>query len=114
MHAGFKLGKEHFMAMETGLKAHKFDFTQAFSFAVNCSRQKEVDFYWQKLSKGGKKGQCGWLEDKYGVSWQVDPVEFEGMIRSKDSLKAERAIAAMMKMSKLDLAKLKKAFNGTI
>jgi predicted 3-demethylubiquinone-9 3-methyltransferase (glyoxalase superfamily) len=89
-----------------------FKFTEAFSFFVNCKTQKEVDFLWNKLSAGGSKGNCGWLKDKYGVSWQIIPEILLPLLGDDDSIKAERTMKAMLKMKKLDIQKLKKAHQG--
>ena len=84
--------------------------TEAISFVVNCGTQKEVDHFWNKLSAGGEKGQCGWLKDRYGVSWQVVPTILTKMMADKDPVKAGRVTQAMLKMTKIDIAKLKKAY----
>lgn len=89
-----------------------FKFTPAFSLSISCKTQKEVDYFWKKLSKGGKLSHCGWLEDKYGLSWQVIPEILPDLLGHKDRVKAGRAMQAMLKMGKLDIAKLRKAFNG--
>jgi len=86
--------------------------TDAFSLSVLCDTQKEVDYYWKKLIQGGQEVACGWLKDKYGLSWQVVPKEMMKMLQSKDRVKAGRAFQAMMKMVKLDIATLKKAYAG--
>jgi predicted 3-demethylubiquinone-9 3-methyltransferase (glyoxalase superfamily) len=79
---------------------------------VNCQTQKEVDYYWENLSRGGKKVACGWLTDKFGVSWQVTPTILMDLIKDKDPAKRERVMKAMMKMVKLDIGKIKKAAKG--
>lgn len=91
-----------------------FTFNEAISLVVNCKDQQEVDHYWEKLGAGGdpKAQQCGWLKDKFGVSWQVVPTAFIDMITDKDAAKVNRAMAAMMQMKKLDLAAMTRAFNG--
>jgi predicted 3-demethylubiquinone-9 3-methyltransferase (glyoxalase superfamily) len=82
------------------------------SLMINCDTQEEIDAYWEKLSAGGKKVQCGWLEDKYGVSWQiVTPLLLE-MLNDKDAAKSERVMRAMMQMTKIEIAPLKKAYEG--
>lgn len=86
--------------------------TDAFSLSVLCDTQKEVDHYWKKLTQGGKEVACGWLKDKYGVSWQITPKEMIKMLQAKDRVKAGRAFQAMMKMVKLDIKVLKKAYDG--
>jgi predicted 3-demethylubiquinone-9 3-methyltransferase (glyoxalase superfamily) len=103
MTVAFTLDGAEFVALNGG---PQFKFTEAVSFVVNCKNQKEVDFYWAKLTKGGEPGPCGWLKDKFGVSWQVVP---EGIA---EVLKHPKAMQAMMSMSKLDLPKLKKAAEG--
>lgn len=84
------------------------------SFIVNCETQEEVDYYWEKLGADGDENtrQCGWLKDKFGLSWQVVPVILNELIQSKDTIKAGRAMNAMLQMKKLDIRKLKEAFNG--
>jgi len=87
----------------------QFKFNNAVSFVIPCKTQKEVDYYWSKLSKGGKEIQCGWLTDKYGLAWQIVPDVLLEFITGKDKAKAERVMSAMMKMVKLDIAKLRAA-----
>lgn len=86
--------------------------TDAFSLSVLCDTQKEVDYYWKRLTQGGKEVACGWLVDKYGLSWQITPKAMIKMLQSKDRVKAGRAFQAMMKMVKLDIKALKKAYDG--
>ena len=90
----------------------QFTFDEAISLLVNCADQEEVDYYWAKLAEGGEEGQCGWLKDKFGLSWQVIPVGFETMINSPDTAAADRAMQAMYGMKKLDLGALQAAFDG--
>jgi predicted 3-demethylubiquinone-9 3-methyltransferase (glyoxalase superfamily) len=85
---------------------------EAISFVVSCENQKEVDHFWNKLSAGGEKGQCGWLKDKYGVSWQVTPTILMKLMADPDPVKAGRVTQAMLKMTKIDIAKLKNAYKG--
>lgn len=85
---------------------------EAISFIVNCETQKEVDYFWNKLSAGGEKGQCGWLKDKYGVSWQVIPTILTKLMADPDPIKADRVTQAMLKMTKIDIVKLKDAYKG--
>jgi len=85
---------------------------EAISFVVNCGTQNEVDHFWSALSRGGKKGQCGWLKDKYGVSWQVVPTILAELMSDPDPVKAGRVTQAMLTMTKLDIAKLKAAYRG--
>lgn len=104
----FRIGGVDFMALNG--PASKFNWNV--SFMIDCKDQKEVDYYWNRLKKGGKEVQCGWVEDKYGMAWQVVPSSMMKYLAADDRVKANRAIAAMLKMKKLDLAKLKKAFDG--
>jgi predicted 3-demethylubiquinone-9 3-methyltransferase (glyoxalase superfamily) len=103
----FKINGQEFFALNGG---PGFSFTPAISFLVDCKTQKEVDHLWEKLSKGGKKRQCGWLEDKYGVSWQIVPTILGELLQDKDAKKSERVMKAMLKMTKLDISGLKKAY----
>jgi predicted 3-demethylubiquinone-9 3-methyltransferase (glyoxalase superfamily) len=97
----------------TALNGGRHDtFNQAVSFVVNCRTQKEVDYYWAKLSRGGKIEMCGWLRDKFGVSWQITPVQIHSTVGGKNPAGAARAMAAMMKMRKLDIRKLERAYRG--
>ena len=91
-----------------------FKFTEAVSFIVNCNSQEEIEYYWEKLSKGGdeKAQQCGWLKDKFGLSWQVVPTRLSEMMSDPDKAKAGRVMNAMLKMKKLDLPVLEKAYKG--
>ena len=91
-----------------------FNFNEAISFQVNCETQEEVNYYWEKLSAGGdaKAQQCGWLKDRYGVSWQVVPTILPDLIKDPDSEKSRRAMEAMLKMKKLDIDALKRAYAG--
>jgi predicted 3-demethylubiquinone-9 3-methyltransferase (glyoxalase superfamily) len=90
-----------------------FKFNEAISFQVYCETQEEVDYYWEKLSEGGdeKAQQCGWLKDKYGVSWQIVPTILIKMLKDKDSEKSQRVMKAMLQMHKLDISTLKKAYD---
>lgn len=87
----------------------EFTFNESISLLINCADQEEVDYYWAKLSEGGEESQCGWLKDRYGVSWQVVPAGMEEMLGDSDKGRAERAMRAMLGMKKLDLAALKAA-----
>ena len=89
-----------------------YSFTPAISIVVHCDTQEEVDHAWAKLTEGGQEVQCGWLTDRYGVSWQIVPREFERMLLSEDKAAVQRAMSAMLPMKKLDLSALKKAFEG--
>ena len=87
-----------------------FQFTPAISFFVDCYSQEEVDSLWEKLSAGGEKSRCGWLKDKYGLSWQIIPTELGKYLSSPDPIKSKRVMEAMLKMDKIDIAGLKKAY----
>jgi predicted 3-demethylubiquinone-9 3-methyltransferase (glyoxalase superfamily) len=89
-----------------------FKFDEAVSFLISCEDQDEVDYYWEKLSEGGSEGQCGWLKDRYGLSWQVVPTGMEAVFSDPDPERAKRAMEAMLKMSKLDVAELRRAADG--
>lgn len=104
----FELDGQEFTALNGG---PIFRFTEAISFQINCETQKEIDYYWEKLSAGGdpKAQQCGWLKDKYGLSWQVVPTMIAKLFENGNSAKADRAMEAMLQMKKLDIAKLEKA-----
>jgi predicted 3-demethylubiquinone-9 3-methyltransferase (glyoxalase superfamily) len=103
----FRLAGQEFMALNGG---PLFTFTEAVSFIVNCKTQKEVDRLWEKLSAGGAKGQCGWLKDKYGLSWQIVPTGLDKMLLDKDAEKSERVMKALLQMTKPDIAGLKQAY----
>ncbi len=105
----FQLEGQEFVALNGG---PHFKFTEAISFVVNCQTQEEVDYYWKKLSEGGKEVQCGWLTDKFGVSWQVVPTILPELLSNKDAAKSQRVMQAMLKMVKLDIKKLKRAAEG--
>jgi predicted 3-demethylubiquinone-9 3-methyltransferase (glyoxalase superfamily) len=89
-----------------------FKFNESISFIVNCNTQAEIDYYWEKLSADPEAEQCGWLKDKYGLSWQIHPVVLRKMLRDKDPKKVERVTAAFLRMKKFDIAVLKKAYAG--
>lgn len=92
---------------------HDFDFNEAFSFVVDCKDQQEVDHYWNKLtSDGGEESMCGWLKDKFGVSWQITPKILIDMMNDKDTVKAQRTMQAMLKMKKIIISDLEKAYKG--
>ncbi len=103
----FALNGQEFMGLNGG---PVFKFTEAISIVVNCESQQEVDEMWQKLSAGGQEGQCGWLKDKYGLSWQIVPTALGEMMRDKDPKKSERVMKALLEMKKLDINKLKQAY----
>ncbi|MDP9138913.1 MAG: VOC family protein [Pseudomonadota bacterium] len=107
MTVAFELDGQEFVALNGG---PQFTFSPAISFVVNCQTQQEIDEFWQRLSQGGKEVQCGWLTDKYGVSWQVVPAALDKMLQDKDPEKTERVMAAMLKMKKIDMAALEKAY----
>ena len=89
-----------------------FKFTEAVSFSVDCETQEEVDWYWNKLTEGGgEESQCGWLKDKFGLSWQVNPKILGQMLSDPDPQKAKRVMEAMLKMKKIDIAALQKAYD---
>ena len=107
MTATFQLEGQEFMALNGG---PQFKFTEAVSFMVNCETQEEVDHYWEKLGEGGHPSQCGWLKDKFGLSWQIVPVQLGEMMSDKDPQKVQRVMQAMLKMIKIDIAGLKRAY----
>ena len=108
----FELDGRPFTALNGG---PQFKFNEAVSFQVPCKDQKEIDHYWEKLGAGGDPAaqQCGWLKDRYGVSWQVFPSRIMDMLQDEDRRKADRAMAAMMEMKKMDLAALERAYRGS-
>src|SRR5262245_55001615 len=97
--------------MDSG-RAHVFTFTPATSLFVSCETQMEIDYFWQKLSAGGEKERCGWLRDKFGVSWQIVPAILGELLGDEDEEKSQRVMQAMLKMNKLDIKKLKQAWKG--
>jgi len=111
MTVAFELDGQAFTALNGG---PLFKFNEAISFEINCATQDEVDYHWEKLSAGGDEEaqQCGWLKDKYGVSWQVVPTVLLEMINAPDSEKSQRAVAAKLQMKKLDIEKLQWAYAG--
>ena len=102
----FQLEGQDFVALNGG---PQFKFTEAISFVVSCKTQAEVDRFWKKLSAGGQEVQCGWLKDKYGLSWQIVPTVLGELLSNKDAAKSQRVMEAMLKMVKLDIKKLKQA-----
>jgi predicted 3-demethylubiquinone-9 3-methyltransferase (glyoxalase superfamily) len=106
----FVLDGQEFTAINGG---PEFTFTEAISLAVNCDDQEEVDHYWEKLTDGGQEVQCGWLKDRYGLSWQVVPAGMIELFNDADPARAERAMKAMFAMKKLDVAALQAAADGT-
>jgi predicted 3-demethylubiquinone-9 3-methyltransferase (glyoxalase superfamily) len=106
----FELHGQSFVALNGG---PHFQFTEAISFVVNCQTQQEVDTYWEKLSLGGSQIQCGWLKDKFGLSWQIFPTVLPELLSDPDLQKSGRVMKAMMAMTKLDIAKLKRAYDNS-
>jgi predicted 3-demethylubiquinone-9 3-methyltransferase (glyoxalase superfamily) len=106
MTASFQIEGQDFVALNGG---PEYTFSPAISFVVNCSDQEEIDDYWQKLSEGGRAVRCGWLVDKYGVSWQIVPRILGSLLSDTDDLRAQRVMTAMLGMVKLDIARLKEA-----
>ena len=106
MGATFQLNGQNFMALNGG---PQFSFSPAISFFVNCETQQEVDEFWEKLSEGGAKLQCGWLQDKFGVSWQIVPTVLGKLLQDKDREKSNRVMKAMLGMHKLDIKALQQA-----
>jgi predicted 3-demethylubiquinone-9 3-methyltransferase (glyoxalase superfamily) len=105
----FELDGQQFTALNGG---PVFKFTEAISLVVNCETQEEVDHFWEKLSSGGQEVQCGWLKDRFGVSWQVVPTVLSEMLQDKDPEKSKRVMAAMLKMTKISIEGLKNAYEG--
>jgi predicted 3-demethylubiquinone-9 3-methyltransferase (glyoxalase superfamily) len=110
MTVSFELEGQRFTALNGG---PHFKFTEAVSFVVNCESQQEVDYYWTKLSEGGdeKAQQCGWLKDKYGLSWQIVPTVLPKLLQDKDAEKSQRVMQALLQMKKIDIQVLQKAYN---
>lgn len=110
MTVAFRLEGQDFIALNGG---PAFKFTEAISLVVNCKTQREVDYYWKKLTaKGGKEVQCGWLKDRFGLSWQIVPSELDKLMTSKNAEGSRRVMQAMLQMVKLDINKLKQAAKG--
>jgi len=109
MSATFQLEGQEFIALNGG---PQYSFTPAISFFIHCETQEEVDHYWDKLSEGGRTVQCGWLQDKFGLSWQVVPTILSKLLNDKDPAKSKRVMQAMLKMIKLDIQGLKDAYEG--
>jgi predicted 3-demethylubiquinone-9 3-methyltransferase (glyoxalase superfamily) len=104
----FVLDGQEFIGLNGG---PHFQFTEAVSFSINCTSQAEVDEFWEKLSAGGEEGPCGWLKDRYGLSWQVNPTVLGELLNDPDPTKAKRVMDAMLKMKKIDIAALKEAYD---
>jgi predicted 3-demethylubiquinone-9 3-methyltransferase (glyoxalase superfamily) len=109
MTAEFQLDGQEYVALNGG---PIFKFTEAISFVVNCETQEEVDYFWEKLSDGGEKSRCGWLKDKFGLSWQVVPTILAELIADKDPEKSQRVMQAMLRMNKIEIEPLKRAYEG--
>lgn len=109
MSATFRLDGVKFIALNGG---PQFKFTEAISFFVSCKTQKEIDYFWRKLSAGGEKSRCGWIKDRFGVSWQIVPPILGELLNAEDDKKSNRVMQAMLKMTKLDIKKLKRAAKG--
>ncbi len=106
----FEIGGQKFTALNGG---PQFKFNESVSFVVNCKTQEEVDYFWEKLTAGGgQESECGWLKDKFGLSWQITPIVLIDMLNDKDPKKAERVMKAMMQMQKIEINKLKAAYAG--
>jgi predicted 3-demethylubiquinone-9 3-methyltransferase (glyoxalase superfamily) len=106
----FLVNGQHLMALNGG---PQFKFSEAISLMVNCDSQQELDMFWAKLSEGGEESYCGWLKDKYGVSWQIVPASLWDMMRDADPATFQRVMAAVLQMRKLDIETLKRAYEGT-
>ena len=109
MSAVFQLEGQEFYALNGG---PQFKFSPAISLFVNCETQQEVDDLWEKLSAGGKTNRCGWLDDKFGLTWQIIPTTLGKLLQDKDAARANRVMKAMMQMDKIDIARLQQAYDG--
>jgi predicted 3-demethylubiquinone-9 3-methyltransferase (glyoxalase superfamily) len=107
--ASLELAGQQFTLLNGG---PKFKFTEAVSFVVHCESQEEVDYYWEKLSEGGEESMCGWLKDRFGLSWQIVPNRLVTLLSDKDAAKASRVMQAMLQMRKIDIALLEEAQQG--
>ena len=105
----FELDGQEFIGLNGG---PHFKFTEAVSFTVRCETQEEIDYYWDKLSEGGQTSRCGWLKDKFGLSWQVEPRILGDLMADKDPEKAKRVMEAMLKMDKIDIEPIRRAYEG--
>jgi predicted 3-demethylubiquinone-9 3-methyltransferase (glyoxalase superfamily) len=112
MFTDFMLEDQWFSAMDGSSQMHKFNFNEAVSLIVNCENQQEIDYYWDKLSAAPEAEQCGWLKDKYGVSWQIVPKQMDEMMTTKDKAALERLTKAFLPMKKFIIADLQKAYDG--
>jgi len=106
MTVAFRLAGQEYVALNGG---PLFKFSEAFSFVVSCRTQKELDYFWNKLSASGKKSRCGWLKDKFGFSWQVVPADLDKLLAGKDARKADRVMQAVLQMGKIDIKTLRRA-----
>ena len=109
MTVDFELDGQRFTGLNGG---PQFKFTEAVSFVVHCKTQEEVDYFWEKLSEGGEKIDCGWVKDKFGLAWQITPEVLLELLQDSDTEKTQRVMKAMMQMKKLDIAKIKEAAQG--
>jgi predicted 3-demethylubiquinone-9 3-methyltransferase (glyoxalase superfamily) len=107
----FELDGQRFVGINGG---PEFKFDEAVSFQIDCEAQEEIDYYWERLTDGGKEGPCGWLTDRYGLSWQVVPTGMEELLNDPDPKRAERAMQAVLGMRKLDIAALRSAADGVL
>ena len=107
MVASFEIEGQQFLALNGG---PQFKFTEAVSFVVNCETQAEVDHFWEKLSAGGEQRECGWLRDKFGLFWQIVPTVLGKLLQDKDPAKSERVMQAMLRMTKIEIADLQRAY----
>ncbi|EJO68563.1 3-demethylubiquinone-9 3-methyltransferase domain protein [Leptospira kirschneri serovar Grippotyphosa str. RM52] len=107
----FSIAGQDLMAIDSGLD-HTFTFSEAYSFFVKCETQAEIDEYWEKLSFQGEKQKCGWVKDQFGVSWQIIPLILGDYLQDKDPKKSQRVLQAMLQMDKIDIAKLKRAYDS--
>jgi predicted 3-demethylubiquinone-9 3-methyltransferase (glyoxalase superfamily) len=110
MTVAFEIDGMKFVALNGG---PHFKFNEAVSFQVHCETQEEIDYFWAKLSEGGEEGPCGWLKDKFGLSWQVVPTVLIGMLAGPDSEKSQRVTKAFLRMKKFDIAALQRAYDGS-
>jgi predicted 3-demethylubiquinone-9 3-methyltransferase (glyoxalase superfamily) len=108
MVAQFQIEGQDFLALNGG---PQFKFTEAVSFVVNCETQDEVDYFWEKLSEGGHTSQCGWLKDKFGLSWQIVPTAMGKLLGDRDPARSQRVTKAMLQMTKIDIAALQRAYD---
>jgi predicted 3-demethylubiquinone-9 3-methyltransferase (glyoxalase superfamily) len=109
MTVAFEVEGQEFVALNGG---PVFKFNGSISFIVNCDTQEEVDYFWEKLAAGGEESRCGWLKDKFGLSWQVVPTVLNEMLRDKDAQKSRHVMKAILQMDKIDISTLKKAYDG--